>query len=87
MHKETVRLSFDVPIDEHILYKTESVQSRTPIKDLLHTLVILGMKEYKKAKFNERMKKSIQQAKEGKTRTVSLEELDRWEKELEDDSK
>jgi len=76
MHKETVRLSFDVPVDEHIMYKMECVKSRIPIKDFLHNLVLIGMKEYQKSKFNERMTKSIRQAKEGKTRTVSSEELD-----------
>lgn len=86
MNKETVRLSFDVPVEEHIIYKTECVKSRIPIKDFLHTLVMIGMKEYKKSKFDERMKKSIEQAKKGKVRTVSSEELDQWEKELENDS-
>ena len=44
------------------------------------------MKEYKKSQFDERMKKSIEQAKKGKVRTVSLEELNQWDKELESDS-
>lgn len=83
-NKETVRLSFDVPIEEHIKYKTESVKSRIPIKDFLHNLVMMGMKEYRKAQFNERMAKSIQQAKDGKVRTISTKELNQWEKELED---
>jgi hypothetical protein len=40
------------------------------------------MQEYKRRQFQEGMEKSIQQAKEGKVRTVTPEELDRWEKEL-----
>jgi hypothetical protein len=83
--KDTVRLSFDVPAEEHILYKTESVKSRTPIKDFLHNLVILGMEEYKRRQFEEKMKKSIQQAKDGKVRAVTPEELDRWKKELDNE--
>jgi hypothetical protein len=86
MNKETVRISFDVPVDEHILYKTECVKSRVPIKDFMHNLVVIGMKEYRKAKFNEKMSRSIQQAKEGKVRTVSSEELDQWVKDLENDT-
>jgi hypothetical protein len=39
----------------------------------------------RKAQFKERMSRSIQQAKEGKVRTVSSEELDQWEEELEND--
>lgn len=84
--KETVRLSFDVPIEEHILIKTECVRSRIAVKDFLHNLVKLGLEEYKRAKFKQKMEKSIQQAKEGKTRTITEEELDKWEKELEDDT-
>lgn len=85
MNKETVRISFDVPIEEHILYKTECVKSRIPIKDFMHNLVIIGMKEYRKEKLNEKLARSIQQAKKGKTRTISAKELHRWEKELEND--
>jgi hypothetical protein len=62
------------------------VKSRIQIKDFIHNLVLIGMKEYRKAQFKERLLKSIQQAKEGKVRTVSSEELDQWEKELENDS-
>lgn len=83
MNKDTVRVSFDVPVEEHILYKTECVKSRIPIKDFMHNLVVIGMKEYKKAKLNEKLTKSIQQAKKGKVRTVSAKELDKWEKDLE----
>lgn len=86
MRKETVRVSFDVPVNEHILYKTECVRSRVPIKDFMHNLVMIGMKEYRKKQFKEKMKRSIQQAKKGKVRTLSSEELDQWEKDLEDDS-
>lgn len=86
MHKETVRVSFDVSVNEHILYKTECVKSRIPIKDFMHTLVVLGMKEYQKAKLQEKLSKSIQQAKTGKVRTVSAAELDQWEKDLENDA-
>jgi len=84
--KETVRLSFDVPVEEHIMYKTECVKSHIPIKDFLHNLVILGMKEYRKSQFKKEMKQSIQQAKKGKVRTISAEELNQWENELNNDS-
>lgn len=76
MDKETVRISFDVPVNEHILYKTECVKSRVPIKDFMHNLVVMGMKEYRKAQLNEKLAKSIKKAKEGKVRKVSSEELD-----------
>jgi len=86
MNKETVRVSFDISVEEHILYKTECVQSRIHIKDFMHNLVVLGMKEYKKAKFDEKIARSIQQSKKGKVKTVSSKDLDQWEKDLEDDT-
>lgn len=45
-----------------------------------------GMKKYQKLQFKKKLQKSLEQAKKGKVRTLSSEELDRWEKELEDDS-
>lgn len=86
MNKETVRVSFDISVEEHILYKTECVKTRVPIKDFMHNLVIMGMKEYKKVKLNKKLSRSIKQAKEGKVRTISSEELDQWEKDLENDT-
>lgn len=52
----------------------------------MHNLVTMGMKEYKKAKLNAKLSKSIQQAKKGKVRKISSKELDQWEKDLKNDS-
>jgi hypothetical protein len=52
----------------------------------MHHLVVIGMNEYKKAKLNEKLSRSIQQAKKGKVRTLSSKELDQWEKDLENDA-
>lgn len=70
--KRTVRLSFDVPIEEHIMIKTESVKSRIALKDFLHQIVQMGIKEYKKAQFEQRMDESIEQAKKGKTTAIDV---------------
>ncbi len=84
--KETVRLSFNVPAQEHILLKTACVQSREHMKDFLHDLLLLGLEEYQKRKLEESLKESIQQVKDGKTFTVTMEQLDRWEQMLDDES-
>lgn len=63
--KDTVRLSFNVPVQEHIVIKTECVTARIPMKDFLHELVLLGLKEYKKKKHQEKLKESLQRAQEG----------------------
>lgn len=68
------------------MYKNECIKSRIPIKDFMHHLVVIGMNEYKKAKLNEKLSRSIQQAKKGKVRTLSSKELDQWEKDLENDA-
>jgi len=83
MSKNTVRISFDVPQEEHIMYKMECVKTRKPIKDFMHNLVVIGMREYQKEKLNEKLTHSIQQAKEGKGRVISTAELDQMVKDAE----
>lgn len=75
--KNSVRLSFDVPVKEHIFIKTESVRAQVPMKDFLHELLLIGLKELKEKNLMENLKQSIQQAKDGKTTTMSLSELEK----------
>lgn len=67
--KETVRISFDIPVQEHILLKIECANVRLTIKDFLHTMMLKGLQELKENHLRERLKKSIQQAKEGKVKS------------------
>ncbi len=69
MKENMVRLSFDVPEDEHILLKTGCAQLRIAIKDFLHEMMLKGLRELKEKQLQERLKKSIQQSKEGKVRS------------------
>ena len=85
MKKTEVRLSFNVPASEHVVIKTECVQSRIAMKDFLHELILLGLNQYQKLKLKEDLKKSIKQAKAGKSRILSVEELDEMEKSLNND--
>jgi hypothetical protein len=82
--KDTVRVSFDVAAERHIKYKTASVQSRISVKDFMSNLVELGFKEYEKAKLDQALLEGIQEAKEGKGRVISQEELDSWAKMVDD---
>jgi len=86
MKEHMVRLSFDIPEDQHILLKTGCAQLKIAIKDFLYEMTQKGLKELKEKQLHDRLKKSIQQSKEGKIRKVSLKELDQWEKDLENDS-
>lgn len=84
--QKDVRVSFNMPADEHIMIKTECVKTRIPMKDYLHELVRIGWEQVKKAEFRDKMEKSLQQAKEGKVKKITSEDLDQWEKELENDA-
>jgi hypothetical protein len=69
MKQNTVRLSFDVPEEEHILLKTGCAQMRIAIKDFLHEMMKKGLQELKEKQLQERLKLSIQQSKEGKVKS------------------
>lgn len=66
MKGHTVRLSFDIPEEEHVLLKTGCAQLRIAIKDFLHEMMLRGLQELEEKKLQDRLKKSIQQSKEGK---------------------
>lgn len=85
MREHMVRLSFDIPEDEHLTLKIACAQARLAIKDFVHELILRGIKDLQKAEFEKKLKESIQQAKQGSVRRVSSKELDKWEKELEND--
>lgn len=76
--KDTVRVSFDMPMKEHIRIKTECVKSRIAMKDFLHELVLIGLEQVHKIKLKEDLQESIQQAKEGKVTTMTFDELEHF---------
>lgn len=69
MRGNTVRLSFDVPEEEHVLLKTGCAQLRIAIKDFLHAMMLKGLQEIEEKKLHDRLKKSIRQSKEGKIKS------------------
>jgi len=77
MKENMVRLSFDIPESEHLMLKTACVQARLSIKDFAHKMILMGLKDLKKEAFKQKLKKSIQQSKEGKSRVISHDELDK----------
>lgn len=64
-----VRLSFDIPVNEHIVLKTECAQMQVAIKDFLQELVLNGIHELKEKQLQARLKKSIKQSKDGKVKS------------------
>lgn len=69
MKENMVRISFDVPIEEHVMLKMECAQLRIAIKDFLHEMMLKGLKELKEKQLQERLKVSIKQSKEGKIKS------------------
>ncbi len=69
MKENTVRLSFDVPEEEHTMLKTECAHRRISIKDFLHETMLRGLKELQDKELQERLKLSVKQSKEGKVRS------------------
>lgn len=69
MKEHMVRLSFDIPEEQHILLKTGCAQLKIAIKDFLYEMTLKGLRELKEKQLQERLKKSIQQSKEGKVKS------------------
>jgi hypothetical protein len=69
MKEHTVRLSFDIPEEEHILLKTGCAQLKISIKNFLHEIMRKGLCELKEKQLQDRLKKSIKQSKEGKLKS------------------
>jgi len=70
MRENMVRLSFDIPVNEHILLKTACAQSRVNKKDFMHEMMLKGLQELKDKQLKEKLKHSIQQSKEGKVSSL-----------------
>lgn len=70
MRENLVRLSFDIPVEEHTMLKTVCAQSRMAIKDFVHGMILKGLHELQEKQLKERLKKSIQQSKEGKVSSL-----------------
>jgi len=69
MRENMVRISFDIPEDEHTLLKIGCTQARVSIKDFMHQMVLKGIQELEEKKLQERLKLSIQQSKDGKVKS------------------
>ena len=70
MRENMVRISFDIPEDDHTLLKIGCTQARVSIKDFMHAMVLKGIQELEEKQLHERLKLSIQQSKEGKVSSM-----------------
>jgi hypothetical protein len=69
MRENLVRISFDVPAEEHHLLKLECLQAHVSIKEFMQEVMRKGLQELKEKQLQERLKKSVKQAKEGKVKS------------------
>lgn len=78
--RETVRVSFDVPIEEHTFVKSACVEAHINFRDLMKDVFHKTVEELKKKTLHKMLTKGFQQAKEGKTTPLTQEDLDNWSK-------
>lgn len=83
--KNTVRVSFDVPIDEHTFLKTECTKSRVPFRNLMREVFHKTVEEFRKKELHRKIKNGFKNAYEGKGKVITQKELDEWEKMIEND--
>ncbi len=80
--KNTVRVSFDVPIDEHTFLKTECTKSRIYVRDLLRQFFHEKVEELRKNKLHEKLKKGIENSYKKSERVITKDYLNQIENEL-----
>ena len=76
--RETVRVSFDVPIDEHTFVKSACVEAHINFRDLMKDVFHKTVEELKKKKLHAMLTKGFQEAKEGNRTPLTQEDLDNW---------
>ena len=80
--KETVRVSFDVPIDEHTFVKSACVEAHINFRDLMKDVFHKTVEELKKKKLHDMLSKSFQEVAVDKTTPLTQKDLDKWSKML-----
>ena len=81
---ETVRVSFDVSIEDHTIVKAACVEAHIHFRDLMKDVFHKTAEDVKKKRFHDMLKKGFQEAKEGKTTPLTQEDLDNWSKRVDD---
>jgi len=77
MKQETVRISFDIPADEHHRLKMACVNAKKSIKDCAHEMILMCIKHLEEEALHQKLREAVQESREGKTRIITSEELER----------
>lgn len=83
--KDTVRVSFDVPLEEHTFLKMECAKSRIALRDLMKEVFHKTVEDLKKKQLHQMLNQGFQDSYEGKGRIIDQEELDKWAKMVDDE--
>ena len=83
--KNTVRVSFDVPIEEHTFLKTECTKSRIPFRNLMRKVFHKTVEELRKKQLHDMLNQGFQESYEGKTERLTKEQLKKWNEMLKDE--
>lgn len=80
--KSTVRVSFDVPIEEHIFLKTACVQAHISFRDLMKSVFHKTVEDFKKKKLHEKFKKRFESSYKKRGKEVTEDYLAQLEDEI-----
>ena len=83
--KETVRVSFDVPIEEHTFLKSECAKNRIVLRDLLKDVFHQTVENFKKKQLHEMLNQGFKDSYEGKTTELTQQKIDEWNEILGDE--
>jgi hypothetical protein len=82
--RETVRVSFDVPIKEHAYIKTACAKLRIALRDLMKEIFHRTYRQMRKKELHASLLRGFKEAYEGKTIPLTQEDLEKWEKMLDE---
>lgn len=82
--KKSIRVSFDVPIDDHTFLKTECTKARIPLRNLMQEVFHKTVEDFRKKELKERLMRGFQESYKAKGSEITQEKLDRWEKMIDD---
>lgn len=79
MKGKTVRVSYDVPIEEHTFIKAYCVNSHISFAEVMRKAFHELYEQKKKENLHKQLAKGFQQSYEGKITRLTKEKLDHWE--------
>lgn len=73
--KDKIRVSFDVPIEEHTFLKIECAKAHIALRDLMKDVFHKTVQDLKKKQLNSMLLQGFEESYEGKTSSLTDEEL------------